>query len=61
MHASSRLFTRTEQHGLNVRYNGAWLREIWLIPLPLRLMFHPRRLPRQALPGKGLPPACSAR
>jgi len=49
------------QLGLNVRYNVVWLLEIWRILLQLRLMLHPRRLPRLALPGKGGLPSRSAR
>jgi len=44
-----------------VRYNVIWLLEIWPILLQLRLMLHPRRVPRLALPGKGGPPGRSAR
>ena len=49
------------QLGVHVSYNGMWLREIWRIPLQLRLMFHPRRLPPLALPGKAGRLARSAR
>src|SRR5512135_532530 len=43
-----------------VRYNEMLFREIWRIPLQLRLMFHLRRFLRLGLTGKAGPPACSA-